>query len=51
MNAQMVFQFSCALLNPQKASGSGHSLLGSGALPRELEDGLLIEGEKIKIPG
>lgn len=40
-----------ALLNPQKASGAGHSLLGSGALPRELKNILLTEREKIEISG
>ena len=39
-----------ALLNPQKASGAGHSVFGSGPLPRECRDRLLVEREKIEIP-
>jgi len=31
--------------------GSRHSILGSGALPREFRDGLLVEREKIEITG
>jgi hypothetical protein len=41
----------CALLNPQKVPGSGHSVTVSGALLREYRGGLLIQREKIEIVG
>ena len=40
-----------ALLNPQMASGSGNSMLGSEPLSREFGDGILAENEKVKITG
>jgi hypothetical protein len=40
-----------ALLNPQKASGLYHSMLGSEPLRREFGDGLLAESERIEITG
>jgi len=40
-----------ALLNPQKASRSRHSILGSGALPREFRDGLLVERRRSRSLG
>lgn len=43
--------FGSALLNPQTAWGSGHSMLGSESLPREFGDGIFAESEKIEITG
>jgi len=40
---------SVALLNPQKAVGSVHSVLGSGALSGEFGDEILAEKVRIEI--
>jgi len=47
---RLVYQYS-ALSNPQKASGSGHSVVGSGALPKGCKNGILAEKERIEITG
>lgn len=36
-------------MNPQNSSGLGLSLVGSGALPKEFRDEILVETERIEI--
>jgi len=46
-----VYPVLTALLNPQKASESGHSVLSSGALSRESGDGIVAESERLEVTG